>query len=117
MKKLKTLTIYLKNKWLKNIIMSPEKTIVTDLFNSVLITICKCIYGKEIYSLHVIIDYPLLISAKKISVDVQELLKNYFGKEKIEFIYECSNCKKKDLNNKKLVKIIHLPKILILSLQ
>ena len=62
----------------KNIIISQEKSKVKDLFNLLLIIIFKGVCGKEIYSLQVIVDYPLFISAKKNFCKRSRIIKKLF---------------------------------------
>ena len=96
--------------------ISREKSIITDLFYSQLISIYKCACEKEIYGLQNILDFPILLSNKK-SVELKNLLEKYFNSEDIEFFEECTKCKKTNIIHNKTIKIANPPKILILSLQ
>ena len=96
--------------------ISREKSIITDLFYSQLISIYKCACEKEIYGLQNILDFPILLSNKK-SVELKNLLEEYFNSEDIEFFEECTKCKKTNIIHNKTIKIANPPKILILSLQ
>ena len=102
--------------FLKNF-YSREKSIITDLFYSQIISIYKCICGKEIYGIQNILDYPLLLPMKKKKIDLINLLENYFGEESIEFFETCNNCKKANILHTKNLKIAVPPKILIFSLE
>ena len=93
-----------------------EKSIITDLFYSQLITTFTCQCKKETYSFQKILDFPLLLPENEATIDIKDLLKKYFQTEIIDFESKCENCKKV-LKHKKEIKISRPPEILILSLQ
>lgn len=93
-----------------------EKSIITDLFYSQIITSFQCKCGSEIYSFQKLLDFPLLLPEKENKVSIIDLLKNYFKSEYVEFEAKCEKCKQKE-KHKKEMRISRPPEILILSLQ
>ena len=93
-----------------------ENSLIMDVFYGQLINIFKCECNFETYSFEKILDLPLLLPKEKISIDIKDLLKNYFECERIKFETKCENCKKKEWHTKE-IKISQPPNILILSLQ
>jgi ubiquitin carboxyl-terminal hydrolase 2/21 len=93
-----------------------EKSIITELFYSQVITTFKCQCKAEIYSFQKLLDFPLLLPVNKPKIDIKDLLKIYFKKEIIEFERPCEKCKKIEKHIKE-IKISRPPEILILSLQ
>ena len=95
---------------------SREKSIITELFYSQLITIFTCQCKAAIYSFQKILDFPLLLPQNIQKIDIMNLLKAYFQTESIDFERKCDICKKVSKHQKQ-VKISRPPEILILSLQ
>ena len=95
---------------------SKEKSFITELFNSVILTkhLCKC--NEETYSFNNIIEYPLTIPKNINLIELSELLDIYFQEEIVEFVNRCQRCKNIEYHKKELF-ITKLPKILIISLQ
>ena len=93
-----------------------ENSLIMDVFYGQLINIFKCECNFETYSFEKILDLPLLLPKEKVSIDIKDLLKNYFECERIKFETKCENCKKKEWHTKE-IKISQPPNILILSLQ
>ena len=95
---------------------SREKSIITDIFYSQIITTFTCQCKNSIYSFQKILDYPLLLPENIQTIDIFNLLRLYFQKEEIEFERNCDFCQKK-LKHIKQQKISRPPEILILSFQ
>ena len=95
-----------------------ENSLVMDVFYGQLINIFKCECDFETYSFEKILDLPLLLQKHRssISIDIKDLLKDYFECERIKFETKCEKCKKKEWHTKE-IKISQPPNILILSLQ
>ena len=93
-----------------------ENSLIMDVFYGQLINIFKCECNFETYSFEKILDLPLLLPKEKLSIDLKDLLKDYFECERIKFETKCENCKKKEWHTKE-IKISQPPNILILSLQ
>jgi len=93
-----------------------EKSIITDLFYSQIITSFTCKCGNEIYSFQKLLDFPLLLPENAKSVNINDLFKIYFKAEEIEFETKCEKCNKIE-KHKKEMKISRPPQILIISLQ
>ena len=93
-----------------------ENSLIMDVFYGQLINIFKCDCNFETYSFEKILDLPLLLKERRASIDISDLLKDYFEEERIKFETKCENCKKKEWHTKK-IKISQPPNILILSLQ
>ena len=93
-----------------------ENSLIMDVFYGQLINIFKCECNFETYSFEKILDLPLLLPKERISIDIKDLLKDYFECERIKFETKCENCKKKEWHMKQ-IKISQPPNILILSLQ
>ena len=93
-----------------------ENSIITDIFYSQIVNtfICEC--NNKIYSFQKILDFPLLLPDNVPKISINDLLKNYFKIEEIDFSEPCISCKK-IVKHKKEFKISRPPKILILSLQ
>ena len=92
-----------------------EKSIITELFYSQLITTITCPCGYISYTFMKILDIPLLLNSNNISTDINELLNNYFSNV-LSFEYKCESCKKISDVTKRML-ITRPPSILILSLQ
>ena len=92
-----------------------EKSIITDLFYSQIITTCACQCKAETYSFQKLLYFPLLLLENEINIEIKDLLKKYFESENILAGTECEKCKKKE--RKREIKISRPPEILILSLQ
>ena len=93
-----------------------ENSLIMDAFYGQLINIFTCECKFETYSFEKILDLPLLLPKERISIDIKDLLKDYFESERIKFETKCENCKKKEWHTKE-IKISQPPNILILSLQ
>ena len=93
-----------------------ENSLIMDVFYGQLINIFTCECNFETYSFEKILDLPLLLPKERISIDIKDLLKDYFECERIKFETKCENCKKKEWHTKE-IKISQPPNILILSLQ
>ena len=93
-----------------------ENSLIMDAFYGQLINIFTCECKFETYSFEKILDLPLLLPKERISIDIKDLLKDYFECERIKFETKCENCKKKEWHTKE-IKISQPPNILILSLQ
>ena len=93
-----------------------EKSIITDLFYSQIITSFTCQCGSEIYSFQKLLDFPLLLPENVKSINIIDLFKIYFKAEYIDFESKCERCNKKT-KHKKEMKISKPPEILIISLQ
>ena len=93
-----------------------EKSIITELFYSQVITTFKCECKTEIYSFQKLLDFPLLLPEKIPKLDIKDLLKIYCKTEVIDFETPCEKCKKV-VKHQKEIKISRPPEILILSLQ
>ena len=93
---------------------SKERSFITKLFNTVILTkyLCKC--NEETFSFNNIIDYPLTIPKNINQIELSELLDIYFQEEIVEFVNRCQKCKNKEYHKKELF-ITKLPKILIIS--
>ena len=70
-----------------------EKSIITELFYSQLITTITCPCGYISYTFMKILDIPLLLNSNNISTDINELLDNYFSNV-LSFEYKCESFKK-----------------------
>ena len=93
-----------------------EKSIVTDLFYSQIVTTFTCECSAKTYSFQKILDFPLLLPQNQQKVSIKDLLTSYFQTETIDFENKCDDCSKV-LKHKKESKISRPPEILILSLQ
>ena len=93
-----------------------EKSIITEIFYSQIITTftCKCHFNN--YSFQKLLDFPLLLPKNIQQVDITSLLKGYCQVETIDFERKCENCNKIEKHQKE-IKISSPPEILILSLQ
>ena len=93
-----------------------EKSIITEIFYSQIITTftCKCKFNN--FSFQKLLDFPLLLPENVKQVDIINLLKTYCQTEIIDFERECENCHKVEKHQKE-IKISSPPEILILSLQ
>jgi ubiquitin C-terminal hydrolase len=91
-----------------------EKSIITDLFYSILGKTLKCECNKEFYVFQELLDIPLLIPENTENIDIINLLQNYFKNDSIEkFCDQCKEQKKCSQND----KMARPPEILILSIQ
>ena len=99
----------------KNFI-NKEKSIITDLFYSQIITtfICKC--NAEIISFKKLLDFPLLLPENVKKMDIIDLLKINLEERIVYFETKCEACQHIEIH-KKLMKISRPPEILILSFQ
>ena len=93
-----------------------EKSIITDIFYSQIITSFTCECKSINYSFQKILDFPLLLPENDQTVDIIDLLKSYFQPETIDYEKKCEKCQKV-IKRKKEIKISRPPEILILSLQ
>ena len=93
-----------------------EKSIITDLFYSQIITTFTCECGSEIYSFQKILDFPLLLPENNDKININDLLKIYFKNEIIDFETKCEKCHQ-IRKHKKTLRISRPPEILILSFQ
>ena len=91
-----------------------EKSIITDLFYSVMGKVLQCNCGKEFYVFQELLDIPLLIPENKSIVNIKELLENFFTTEYVEKF--CEQCNEQKKFSQK-TNIAHPPEILILSIQ
>ena len=104
------------NKEFDEVFRKRENSLIMDTFYGQLINIFKCECDFETYSFEKILDLPLLLQKHSSSIDIKDLLKDYFECERIKFETKCEKCKKKEWHTKK-IKISQPPNILILSLQ
>ena len=93
-----------------------EKSIITDIFYSQIVTSFTCECKSKSYSFQKILDFPLLLPENEQSVDIIDLFKTYFQPETIDYEKKCEKCQKV-IKRKKEMKISRPPEILILSLQ
>ena len=104
------------NKEFDEVFRKRENSLIMDVFYGQLINIFKCECDFETYSFEKILDLPLLLQKQKSSIDIKDLLNEYFDNERIKFETKCEKCKKKEWHTK-VIKISQPPNILILSLQ
>ena len=104
------------NKEFDEVFRKRENSLIMDTFYGQLINIFKCECDFETYSFEKILDLPLLLQKHSSSIDIKDLLKDYFECERIKFETKCEKCKKKEWHTKE-IKISQPPNILILSLQ
>ena len=104
------------NKEFDEVFRKRENSLVMDTFYGQLINIFKCECDFETYSFEKILDVPLLLQKHHSTIDIKDLLKDYFECERIKFETKCEKCKKKEWHTKE-IKISQPPNILILSLQ
>ena len=104
------------NKEFDEVFRKRENSLIMDVFYGQLINIFKCDCDFETYSFEKILDLPLLLPKQKSSIDIKDLLEDYFDSERIKFETKCEKCKKKEWHTK-VIKISQPPNILILSLQ
>ena len=91
-----------------------EKSIITDLFYSILGKTLKCECNKEFYVFQELLDIPLLIPENTDNIDINKLLQNFFKDDTVEkFCDKCKEQKKFNQSN----KMARPPEILILSIQ
>ena len=91
-----------------------EKSIITELFYSVIGKTLKCECNKEYYAFQPILDIPLLIPENINNINIIDLIKHYFKKDYVS--KNCDNCKK-EMKFSQDTKIAHPPDILMLSIQ
>lgn len=91
-----------------------EKSLITDLFYSVMGKTLQCGCGKEFYVFQELLDIPLLIPENISNVNIIELLGNFFRTDYVEKF--CDKCKEQKKFSQKN-KIARPPEILILSIQ
>ena len=91
-----------------------EKSIITDLFYTVMGTTLKCECNKEFYIFQELLDIPLLIPENTNNTDIISLLRNFFKKDSVE--KHCDACKEQKKFSQKN-KIARPPDILIISIQ
>ena len=104
------------NKEFDEVFRKRENSLIMDTFYGQLINIFKCECDFETYSFEKILDLPLLLQKHSSSIDIKDLLKDYFECERIKFETKCEKCKKREWHTKE-IKISQPPNILILSLQ
>ena len=104
------------NKEFDEVFRKRENSLIMDVFYGQLINIFKCECDFETYSFEKILDLPLLLPKQKSSINIKDLLDEYFDSERIKFETKCEKCKKKEWHTK-VIKISQPPNILILSLQ
>ena len=103
-----------------------ENSFIIDVFYGQIINIFQCKHrdksnynaycNQETYSFEKIMDLPLLLPKKDGSIDIYDLLDDYFEKMDIDFETKCEKCGKKSTHEKQM-KFSQPPNILILSLQ
>jgi len=91
-----------------------EKSIITDLFYSIICTTLTCECNYECYPFQELLDIPLLIPKNHNSITIDEILRNFFSIQYVEKL--CQKCKKQT-KHKQNIKLGSPPEILILSLQ
>ena len=91
-----------------------EKSIITDLFYSIICTTLTCECNNECYPFQELLDIPLLIPKNHNSITIDEILRNFFSIQYVEKL--CQKCKKQT-KHKQNIKLGSPPEILILSLQ
>ena len=100
-----------------NFFLSREKSIIIDLFYIQMINIFTCKCGFESYSFQKLLDIPLLLPMNKREIDLISLIREYLKEEKIDWSSQCENCKTKNLEHLKKIKISMMNDIVIFSLQ
>ena len=115
MKKLILMNLLLKKKGIIYLMLflKKEKSLVTDIFYSQLVStyICECEY--VFFSLQKIINLPLLLAIGNLT-NINLLLDDYFKEIYIDFETIYIKCKKK-IKHKKLTKISRTILIIILQ--
>ena len=91
-----------------------EKSIITDLFYSIMCKTLTCECKSESYPFQELLDIPLLIPENHHSITINEILANFFSIQYVEKL--CQKCKKQT-KHKQNTKLGSPPEILILSLQ
>ena len=104
------------NKEFDEVFRKRENSLIMDVFYGQLINIFKCECDFETYSFEKVLDLPLLLPKQKSSINIKDLLEEYFDSERIKFETKCEKCKKKEWHTK-VIKFSQPPNILILSLQ
>ena len=92
-----------------------EKSIITDLFYSIISTTLTCECNYECYPFQELLDIPLLIPKNNNnSININQILEKFFN---IQYVVKfCKRCNK-ETRHKQNIKIGSPPEILILSLQ
>ena len=97
-----------------------EDSIVIDSFYGQIINIFTCKYNnckQQTFSFQKVLDLPLLIPRNSYSsIDLNQLIKEYFESEEIQFETKCEGCGKKTIHKKEIF-FSRPPEILILSVQ
>ena len=91
-----------------------EKSIITDLFYSIICTTLTCECKYECYPFQELLDIPLLIPKNHNSITINEILRNFFSIQYVEKL--CQKCKNQT-KHKQNIKLASPSEILILSLQ
>ena len=96
-----------------------EDSIIVDTFYLQIVNIFECKCGHKTYSFENLLDIPLIFPEKhkEKSIELYELIENYFNEEKINWNLICPGCNKKNITHIKKSFFSHLPDILIISLQ
>ena len=96
-----------------------EDSIIVDTFYLQIINTFECKCGYKTYSFENLLDIPLIFPEKykEKSIELYELIENYFNEEKINWNLICPGCNKKNITHIKKSFFSHLPDILIISLQ
>jgi ubiquitin C-terminal hydrolase len=71
-----------------------EKSIITDLFYSILGKTLKCECNKEFYVFQKLLDIPLLINNNQKEITIEALIDNFLKEILVDLNDSCSNCKK-----------------------
>ena len=93
-----------------------ENSIITDIFYSEIVSKFTCTCNYITYSFQKLLDFSLLIPDNLDIMSIEDLIEYYFKSDVVEFKYLCPNCKRK-CDHSKEIKLVSLPKILIISLQ
>ena len=116
------------NKEFDEVFRKRENSIIVDTFYSQIINEFTCKNAKQHcgykdYSCQKLLDFPLLFPEKKSysyvsssKYSLKDLLDYFFKPESIDFAVKCEGCGKKT-EHEKIMKIAHMPEILILSFQ
>ena len=93
-----------------------EKSIITETFYPIFITIYQCECKKELYRFQNMFDIPLLLPDDRDSTNLKQLLDDYFKVDYIDFEYKCQKCNN-ILPHRKILKLCKIPNILVFSFQ
>ena len=105
------------NKEYHNFFLSRENSIIVDIFYNQMINIFTCACGFESYSFQKLLDIPLLLPNKILSIDLLSLIKDYFKEEELDWSTKCEKCQKEGLKHLKMINFSILNEIVIFSLQ